>query len=76
MDKNEYTEYSEVIKVEGEETRVIVQVPAEQTIPVHVILQTGRRWLRYNLAEITGINDIIQRALADAGWEQEPSSKS
>jgi hypothetical protein len=76
MEKHEYTEYSEIIDVEGEETIVIVQVPKETTLPVHVILQTGRRWLRYNLEEITGINGVIQRALADAGWETEISPKS
>jgi hypothetical protein len=71
MDKNVYTEYSETIKVAGEETSVIVQVPQDQNLPVHIILQTGGRLLRYNLAEITGINDVIRNALADAGWEQE-----
>lgn len=71
MDKNVYTEYSETIKVGGEETSVIVQVPLDQKLPVHVILQTGGRLLRYNLVEITGINNVIQQALADAGWQEE-----
>lgn len=74
MERIEYTEYQDVVKPEDQEISVIVQIPKDETYPVHVIIQSGRRWLRYSLAEWSGINNIVLTALHEAGWE-ETSSK-
>lgn len=71
MEKVEYTEYQELIKPEAQEISVLVQVPKDDQYPIHVIIQSGRRWLRYSLAEFSGISDVVMKALESAGWRKD-----
>ena len=68
MDKIEYTEYSEVIKGDEGDIEVIVQVPKDPEQPVVITDKSGSRYLRRTLSEWTGINNVIEKALKDAGW--------
>jgi len=71
MEKIEYTEYQEAIKSDDDQDIVIItQLPKEEIYPAHVIIKSGRRWLRYSLDEWSAINNAVVNALSEAGWEK------
>lgn len=69
MEKNKYTEYSEVITVEGEEIEVTVQIPDNYPqLPVRIIeKEKGRTTIRTE-DEYSAVSDVIHRAMKDAGY--------
>lgn len=76
MEKVEYTEYSEVINPDGEQIEVVVQIPKNPEHPVLIIDKSGPRFLKRSLNEWSAINDVVKRALQDAGWEKENTKGS
>lgn len=71
MEKNEYTEYFEIIEVENEQIEMTVQVPKDPEMPVHIIEKQGARTMIRTLEEWSAINDFVMRALSNAGYRVE-----
>ena len=73
MEKNKYTEYFEIINVEGEEIEVTVQVPENYpTYPVRIIEKQKNRVTIRTEDEYSAISEIIHRAMVDSGYIDEP----
>lgn len=71
MEKNEYTEYFEVIQAGNEQIEMTVQIPIDSEMPVHIIEKQGARTMIRTLEEWSAINDFVMRALSDAGWSRD-----
>jgi len=72
MEKNEYTEYFEVIKIDGKEIEVTVQVPKNYPeFPVRIIEKSKGRVTIRTEDEYSAISDVIHRAMVDAGYIDE-----
>jgi len=73
MDKLEFTEYSEVISIEGEEIEVTVQIPKNYPeLPVRIIEKVRGKVTIRSENEYSAVSDFIHRAMVDAGYIDEP----
>lgn len=69
MDKIEFTEYSEIINVEGEDIEVTVQIPKNYPeLPVRIIEKVRGKVTIRSENEYSAVSDVIHRAMADAGY--------
>lgn len=72
MQKLEYTEYSEVINVSGDEIELTVQIPKNYPeLPVRIIEKQGGRVTIRTEDEYSAISDFIHRAMVDAGYQEQ-----
>lgn len=72
MDKNHYTEYSDVLDVEGVQIEVTVQIPDNYpALPVRIIEKQGGRTTIRTEDEYSAISGFIHLAMQDAGYIDE-----
>lgn len=76
MDKVQYTEYSETLRLGEEVIEVMVQIPDDPELPAYVIDKSGSRFLRRTLDEWCAINTVVRNALRDAGWDTGVADKA
>lgn len=74
MEKIKYTEFSERFAgSEGNDIAVIVQVPDDVGADLNDILLIVQepKLVKFTLTEFQGVEEIVYRALKEAGWKEE-----
>jgi hypothetical protein len=71
MEKNRYTEYSEIINMGEGDIEVTVQIPENPQFPVRIIEKTKGTTTIKTEDEFSAVSDIVHRAMVDAGYREE-----